>query len=162
MAPYPLRGRDAELQGRRRECAALDQLIEAVRAGESRALVVRGEPGMGKTALLDYLAGHAEGCRVVRAAGVQSEMEFAFAAVHQLCAPLLDRLDNLPGPQRDALGTAFGISTGPVPDRFLIGLAVHEQRPALTGADRIDQSVKRGALRPAVRQPRRASRYREA
>jgi hypothetical protein len=72
MAPYPLRGRDAELQGRRRECAALDRLIEAVRAGESRALVVRGEPGMGKTALLDYLAGHAEGCRVVRAAGVQS------------------------------------------------------------------------------------------
>ena len=124
MAPYPLRGRDAELQGRRRECAALDRLVEAVRAGESRALVVRGEPGMGKTALLDYLAGHAEGCRVVRAAGVQSEMEFAFAAVHQLCAPLLDRLDNLPGPQRDALGTAFGISTGPVPDRFLIGLAV--------------------------------------
>jgi hypothetical protein len=86
--------------------------------------VVRGEPGMGKTALLDYLAGHAPGCRVVRAVGVQSEMELAFAAVHQLCAPMLDRLDHLPGPQRAALGTAFGISDGPAPDRFLLGLAV--------------------------------------
>ena len=124
MAPYPLRGRAAQLQGRRSECAVLDQLIEAVRAGESRALVVRGEPGMGKTALLDYLAGHAPGCRVVRAAGVQSEMELAFAGLHQLCAPMLDRLDRLPGPQRDALRTAFGISAGPAPDRFLIGLAV--------------------------------------
>jgi AAA ATPase domain len=124
MAPYPLRGRDAELRGRRSECAVLDRLIEAVRAGESRALVVRGEPGMGKTALLDYLAGHAPGCRVVRAAGVQSEMELAFAAMHQLCAPMLDRLDHLPGPQRAALGTAFGSSAGPAPDRFLIGLAV--------------------------------------
>jgi DNA-binding CsgD family transcriptional regulator len=102
----------------------LDRLIEAVRAGESRALVVRGEPGMGKTALLDYLAGHAPECRVVRAAGIQSEIELAFAAMHQLCAPMLDRLDRLPGPQRTALGTAFGISAGPAPDRFLIGLAV--------------------------------------
>jgi len=124
MAPYPLRGRDAELQGRRRECAVLDRLIETVRGGQSQALVVRGEPGVGKTALLDYLAGRAEGCRVMRAAGVQSEMELAFAAVHQLCAPMLGRLDHLPGPQRDALGTAFGISAGPVPDRFLIGLAM--------------------------------------
>jgi DNA-binding CsgD family transcriptional regulator len=124
MAPYPLHGRDAELQGRRSECAVLDRLVEAVRGGESRTLVVRGEPGMGKTALLDYLAGHAPGCRVVRADGIQSEMELAFAAVHQLCAPMLDGLDHLPGPQRDALGIAFGISAGPAPDRFLIGLAV--------------------------------------
>jgi DNA-binding CsgD family transcriptional regulator len=124
MAPYPLRGRPAELQGRRTECALLDRLIEAVRGGQSQALVVRGEPGMGKTALLDYLAGHAPGCRVVRAAGVQSEIELAFAAVHQLCAPMLGRMDHLPGPQRDALGTAFGISAGSAPDRFLIGLAV--------------------------------------
>jgi len=102
----------------------LDRLVEAVRAGESRALVVRGEPGVGKTALLDYLAGNALGCRVVRAVGVQSEMELAFAALHQLCAPMLDRLERLPGPQREALGTAFGISAGPTPDRFLIGLAV--------------------------------------
>jgi len=102
----------------------LDRLIEAVRAGESRALVLCGEAGAGKTALLDYLAGHALGCRVVRAAGVQSEMELAFAAVHQLCAPMLTHLERLPGPQREALSTAFGISAGPPPDRFLIGLAV--------------------------------------
>jgi len=118
------RGSAAGLQGRRSECAALDKLIEAVRAGESRALVVRGEPGVGKTALLDYLATQATGCRVARAPGVQSEMELAFAALHQLCAPMLDRLDLLPGPQREALGTAFGITSGPPPDRFLIGLAV--------------------------------------
>src|SRR6059058_1008469 len=102
----------------------LDRLAAAVRAGESRTLVVRGEPGVGKTALLEYLAGQASGCRVVRAVGVQSEMELAFAALHQLCAPMVDRLERLPGPQREALGTAFGISAGPTPDRFLIGLAV--------------------------------------
>src|SRR5215475_15213939 len=120
----PLRGRAVELQGRRRECAVLDRLIEAVRAGESRALVVRGEPGVGKTALLDYMAGNATGCSVVRAVGVQSEMELAFAALHQLCAPMLDRLERLPGPQREALRTAFGMSAGPAPDRFVVGLAV--------------------------------------
>jgi DNA-binding CsgD family transcriptional regulator len=119
-----LRGRAGQLQGRRSECAVLDGLVEAVRAGESRALVVRGEAGVGKTALLDYLAAHATGCRVARAPGVQSEMELAFAALHQLCAPMLDRLDRLPDPQRQALGTAFGITSGPPPDRFLIGLAV--------------------------------------
>ena len=102
----------------------LDRLIEAVRAGESRALVVRGEPGVGKTALLDYVAEQASGCRVARAAGVQSEMELAFAGLHQLCAPMLDRLERLPAPQRDALRTAFGLSAGPAPDRFLVGLAV--------------------------------------
>jgi len=102
----------------------LDRLIESVRAGDSRALVLCGEAGAGKTALLDYLAGHALGCRVARAAGVQSDMELAFAAVHQLCAPMLGHLARLPGPQREALSTAFGISAGPPPDRFLIGLAV--------------------------------------
>jgi DNA-binding CsgD family transcriptional regulator len=101
----------------------LDGLIEAVRAGESRVLVVRGEPGVGKTALLDHLAGRARGCRVVRAAGVQSEMELAFAGLHQLCAPMLDHLEAIPVPQRDALRTAFGLSAGPVPDRFLVALA---------------------------------------
>ena len=116
--------RAADLRGRRRECAVLDDLVEAVRAGESRALVVRGEAGVGKTALLDYMARGATGCRVARAAGVQSEMELAFAALHQLCAPMLDRLDLLPDPQQEALGTAFGIRSGPPPDRFLIGLAV--------------------------------------
>jgi DNA-binding CsgD family transcriptional regulator len=102
----------------------LDRLIEAVQAGQSRTLVVRGEPGAGKTALLDYLAGRASGCRVARAAGVQSEMELAFAGLHQLCAPILDHLEHLPGPQRDALRTAFGIGAGPPPDRFLVSLAV--------------------------------------
>jgi DNA-binding CsgD family transcriptional regulator/tetratricopeptide (TPR) repeat protein len=112
------------LRGRRRECAALDGLLEAVSAGESRALVVRGEPGMGKTALLEYAVQRASNCRVVRAAGVESEMELAFAGLHQLCAPLLDRLVQLPPPQRDALRTAFGLSVGDAPDRFLVSLAV--------------------------------------
>jgi hypothetical protein len=102
----------------------LDRLIDAVRAGEGRALVVRGEPGVGKTALLDYLVEHASGCRVARAAGVEAEMELAYAGLHQLLAPMLDRLDRLPGPQREALWTAFGLSSGSAPDRFLVGLAV--------------------------------------
>jgi hypothetical protein len=112
-----------ELRGRRRECDMLDRLLDAVRAAESRALVVRGEPGVGKTALLDYLVEHASGCRVARAVGVESEMELAYAGVHQLCAPMLDRLQRLPDPQREALRTAFGMSAGPAPDRFLVGLA---------------------------------------
>jgi len=104
--------------------SVLGRFTDGVRAGESRVLVVRGEPGVGKTALLEYLVGQASGCRVARAAGVQSEMELAFAGLHQLCAPMLDRLESLPAPQRDALRTAFGISAGPAPDRFLVGLAV--------------------------------------
>ena len=99
-------------------------LVTAVRAGESRVLVVRGEPGVGKTALLDYLDEQAEGCRVVHVAGVQSEMDFAFAGLHQLLAPMLDYLEQLPVPQREALRTVFGLSEGPVPDRFLVALAV--------------------------------------
>jgi hypothetical protein len=114
----------AELRGRRGEREVLDGLIEAVCAGESRTLVLRGEPGVGKSALLDYVADRAAGCRVARAAGVQSEMELAFAGLHQLCAPMLDRLDRLPVPQRDALRTAFAISPGPAPDRFFVALAV--------------------------------------
>ena len=120
------RGRAAGLIDRRSERDALDRLVGAVQAGESRALVVRGEPGVGKTVLLDYLAGQASasGCRVARATGVQSEMELAFAGLHQLCAPLLRRAGRLPVPQRDALRTAFGLAAGPAPDRFLVGLAV--------------------------------------
>jgi DNA-binding CsgD family transcriptional regulator len=95
-----------------------------VRAGEGQALVVRGEPGVGKTVLLDYLARRASASLVARAAGVQSEMELAFAGLHQLCAPMLDHAESLPVPQREALRTAFGLSAGPVPDRFLVGLAV--------------------------------------
>jgi DNA-binding CsgD family transcriptional regulator len=103
----------------------LDRLLAAVRAGEGRALVVRGEPGVGKTALLDYTAGQAAAdCWVVRAAGMQSEMELAFAGLQQLCAPMLDSVERLPAPQRAALRTAFGISDGPAPGRFLVGLAV--------------------------------------
>ncbi len=121
---FPVRGATTGLKGRRRERRVLDRLVDAVRAGESRALVVAGEPGVGKTALLDYLAVNATGCRMVRATGVQSEMDLAFAGLQQLCAPMLDHLDGLPVPQRDALRTAFGIGTGPPPDRFLVGLAV--------------------------------------
>jgi DNA-binding CsgD family transcriptional regulator len=112
------------LTGRRAERRTLDQLVSAVRRGESRALVVRGEAGVGKTALLEYLADQASDCRIERVAGVQSEMELAFAGLHQLCAPMLDRLDGLPVPQRDALRMAFGMSAGSTPDQFLIGLAV--------------------------------------
>ena len=115
--PHALRGRDSERD-------ALDRLLDAVRAGRSGVLVVRGEPGVGKTALLDYALERASGCRVARASGVQSEMELVFAGLHQLCAPMLDRLEGLPGPQRDALGTAFGMARGVAPDRFLVGLAV--------------------------------------
>jgi DNA-binding CsgD family transcriptional regulator len=123
-ADFPPRGQAARLRGRSGEVRVLAGLIAAVRAGESRVLVVRGEPGVGKTALLDELAGQAEGCRVVRAAGTQSEMELAFAGLHQLLTPMLDHLEQLPVPQRAALQTAFGLSAGPAPDRFLVALAV--------------------------------------
>jgi DNA-binding CsgD family transcriptional regulator len=115
-----------KLMGRRAEREALSALVDAVRSGESRALVMRGDPGVGKTVLVDHLARRASGlgCRVARAAGVQSEMELAFAGLHQLCAPMLGHLDGIPGPQQDALRTAFGLAAGPPPDRFFVGLAV--------------------------------------
>ena len=112
------------LRGRFHECQVLDRLLDAVRGGQSGALVVRGEPGVGKSALLDYVAARASGCRVARTAGVQSEMELAYSGLNQLCAPMLDRLDRLPEPQRDALRTAFGLANGAAPDRVLVGLAV--------------------------------------
>jgi DNA-binding CsgD family transcriptional regulator len=130
------------LLGRRRECAALDQLVGAVRTGESRALVLRGEAGVGKSALLEYLVRHASGCGIARATGVESEIELAYAGLQQLCAPLLASLDRLPGPQRNALGIAFGLRDGAAPDRFLVGLAVlslladiAEQRPLICVVD---------------------------
>ena len=95
-----------ELIDRDAERDLLDRFVAATRAGQSQALVLSGEAGIGKTALLDYLAGNASGCRIVRAGGVQSEMELAFAALHQLCAPMLDSLQRLPPPQRDAVRTA--------------------------------------------------------
>ena len=112
------------LRGRRSERETLDRLLEGVRAGQSRVLVVRGEAGVGKSALLEHLLARASGCRIAPAAGVEYEMELPFAGLHQLCAPLLDRLSRLPDPQSDALRTAFGLSTGEPPDRFLVGLAV--------------------------------------
>jgi DNA-binding CsgD family transcriptional regulator len=124
------------------ERAVLSGLLDAAQAGRSGVLVVRGEPGVGKTALLEYAAESAAGLHVVRVAGVESEMELAFAALQQLCAPMLDKLAGLPDPQRDALGVAFGLKTGPAPDRFLVGLAVlsllseaAEQQPLLCVID---------------------------
>jgi len=130
-----LRGRDAE-------CAALDVLLDAARRGESRTVVLRGEAGVGKTALLDYAIGSARDFRVLRSVGVESEMELAFASLHQLCAPILARRDSLPGPQRGALEVAFGLDGGPAPDRFLLGLAtlsllaeIADERPLLCVID---------------------------
>jgi DNA-binding CsgD family transcriptional regulator len=114
----------AGLVDRWAEREELDRLVAGVRGGQSRVLVLRGEAGVGKTALLEHLAATAPGCRIARAAGVESEMELPYAGLHALCAPLLDRLDRLPGPQRDALRTAFGLVAGPPPDRFMVGLAV--------------------------------------
>ena len=131
----PLRGRD-------RECTQLDGLIAAVQGGEGRSLVLRGEAGIGKTALLKYLIAAASAMTVVRAAGVESEMELAFASLHQLCVPVFDRLPKLPAPQRQALEIVFGQRTGEPPDRFLVGLAtlslfseVAEERPLLCVVD---------------------------
>jgi DNA-binding CsgD family transcriptional regulator len=134
--------RQSRLEGRSDECAHLDAVLAAIRRGESRSLVVRGEAGIGKTALLEYLVSSAPDLTVVRAVGVESEMELAFASLHQLCAPLLDRIDGLPGPQRRALEIVFGLSDGGAPDTFLVGLAVlsllseaGEQRPLLCVVD---------------------------
>jgi DNA-binding CsgD family transcriptional regulator len=125
-----------KLLGRRSECEALDRLVADAFAGRSRVTVLRGEAGAGKSALLGYLSDRVAGWHVARAAGVESEMELAYAGLHQLCAPMLDHLGRLPAPQRDALATVFGRSAGPAPDRFLVGLAtltlfaeVAEQQP---------------------------------
>ncbi len=113
------------LLDRRVERGAVDRVLDRARAGSSAVLVVRGEPGIGKTVVLDYAVSRASASdlRVVRAAGVESELELAYAALHQLCVPLLGpRLEQLPRPQRDALAVAFGMREGPPPDRFLVGL----------------------------------------
>jgi DNA-binding CsgD family transcriptional regulator len=117
-------GRALSLTDRHTERRVLDRFVAGVRDGQGSALVVRGDPGVGKTVLLEYLAARATGCRVARVVGVQSEMELAFAGLHQLCAPLLDRAGHLPEPQHEALRTVFGLAAGPPPDRFLVGLAV--------------------------------------
>ena len=130
------------LRGRASECARLDDLVSAVSRGEGRSLVLRGEAGIGKTALLDYLIASASDLTVVRAAGVESDMELAYASLHQLCGPLLYRLESLPGPQRRAMEIVFGLTAGGAPDRFLVGVAVlslvsraAEQRPLLCVVD---------------------------
>jgi len=135
-------GEDPACRGRVSECALLDELVASVRSGTGRSLVLRGEAGIGKTTLLNYLEASASGLTVLRAAGVDSEMELAYASLHQLCLPLLDGLERLPAPQREALRTVFGLSAGPPPDRFLVGLAVlsllseaAESRPLLCVVD---------------------------
>jgi predicted ATPase len=136
------KGMQPRLRGRRPECDVLDDLLARVRTGQSRVLVLRGEAGIGKTALLDRLAASASGFRVLRAAGVESEMELAYAGLHQLCAPFADQIESLPSPQRDALGCVFGRRDGDAPNRFIVGLAVlsllskvAEEQPLLWIAD---------------------------
>src|SRR5262249_18493564 len=112
------------LRGRIAEIDRLDELIAAAREGRSGAVVVRGEAGIGKTALLEHVASNSDGALVLHAEGVEAEMELPFAALHQLCAPLLGALEGLPAPQREALESAFGLTPGSRPEPFLIGLAV--------------------------------------
>jgi DNA-binding CsgD family transcriptional regulator/tetratricopeptide (TPR) repeat protein len=140
--PHSVRDGQRSLHGRRTECAALDAVIAAIRAESSRALVVRGEAGVGKSALLEHAVAAATDLTVLRAVGVESEMELAFASLHQLCAPVLGHLDRLPGPQREALHIVFGLAAGPPPDQFLVALAVlsllsevAEERPLLCAVD---------------------------
>jgi DNA-binding CsgD family transcriptional regulator len=149
-AAAPVHDPTCALRGRRAECEALDELLAGSRAGHSSVLVLRGEPGAGKTALLDYVVERAWGCRIARTGGVESEMELAFAGLQQLCAPMLDRVEHLPAPQRDVLRLAFGLSEGAAPDRFAVGLAVlsllsevAEERPLICLVDDVqwlDQS----------------------
>jgi DNA-binding CsgD family transcriptional regulator len=130
------------LRGRDDECGVLDRLLGDVRAGESRVVVLRGDPGVGKSALLEYAVGKATGCRVLQAAGIEYEMELAYAGLHQLCAPILELRERLPQPQREALETAFGLSSGPAPDRFIVDLGIlgvlseaAEERPLVCVVD---------------------------
>ena len=131
-------GRASGFIGRTAERSALDGLLATARDGQSGVLVLRGEAGIGKTALLRYAARQAGGFRVAQVVGVQAEMELPFAGIHQLCAPMLSRAGALPAPQRDALNVALGFASGAVPDHFLVGLAVlgllsaaAEERPLL-------------------------------
>ena len=155
------------LLGRRSECDALQKLLAAARDGHSGALVLRGEPGVGKTALLDYTIESASEFRVARTVGVESEMELPFAAVQQLCASLLERLEQLPDRQQEALRVAFGLSSGQAPDRFLVGLAVlsllseaAQERPVLPPTRA--QIGSRVASHPSREERQRSGRCREA
>jgi DNA-binding CsgD family transcriptional regulator len=141
-APSPVRSPGGQLLGRERERVALDRLLEAARGGQGGVLVVYGEPGVGKTALLEYAGEAGREFRVVETVGVEGEMELPYAALQQLCSPILDLSERLPDPQRDALGVAFGLSAGAAPDPFLVGLAAlgllseaSEERPLLCVVD---------------------------
>ena len=124
MTQPQLGGPRARLRGRRREQEQLGQLVTGIRSGRSGALVVRGEAGIGKTALLEYLIEQASGCMVARATGVQADMELPFAGLQQLLGSMLGSLERLPDPQRDAVEVAFGLRSGSAPDRYAVGLAV--------------------------------------
>ena len=131
-----------QLLGRQREREVLGRLLNAARGGDGGVLVVHGEPGVGKTALLEWTVEEARQLRVLRTIGVEGEMELPFAALQQLCSPILDRSERLPDPQRDALGVAFGLSAGQTPNPFLVGLAAlgllseaSQERPLLCVVD---------------------------
>jgi hypothetical protein len=109
-------------RGRARERQAVDGLLDRVRGGGGAVLVIRGEAGIGKTALMRHCARQAAGCRLVQVDGVESEMKLPFAALHQLCRPMLSCLPTLPEPQQRALQVAFGLAAEPAPDRFVVGL----------------------------------------
>ena len=137
-----VRAQAGRLVGRQRERAVLERLLDTARDGHGAVLVVHGDPGVGKTALLEYAVEAGEDFRVVRAAGVEGEMELDYAALQQLCSPILEFSEHLPDPQRDALDVAFGLSAGQAPSPFLVGLAVlgllseaAEQQPLLCVVD---------------------------
>src|SRR2546421_1201083 len=130
------------LLGRQRERAVLERLLDTARDGHGAVLLVQGDPGVGKTALLEYAVEAGEDFRVVQAAGVEGEMKLDYAALQQLCSPILEFIERLPDPQREALGVAFGLSAGQAPSPFLVGLAVlgllseaAEQQPLLCVVD---------------------------
>src|SRR2546421_8303940 len=138
----PSRPPGGQLLGRQREREVLGRLLNASLDGDGGVLVVHGEPGVGKTALLEWTVEEARLFRVLRAVGVEGEMELPFAALQQLCSPVLDRSERLPDPQRDALSVAFGLSAGQAPSPFLVGLAAlgllseaSEERPLLCVVD---------------------------
>src|SRR5918994_281152 len=152
------------------EREVLDRLLADVQSGQSGVLVIRGEPGIGKTALIRYAERQATGLRIARVGGVEAEMELPFAALHQLCAPMLARLPALPKPQQDALTVALGLASGSAPDRFLVGLAVlsllsavAEDQPLLCFVDdarRIAAGGCAGTTRPSDPRPTRRRRSR--
>src|ERR1700723_1892585 len=122
--PSPVGLRHDRLLGREREREAVERLLGAARGGHGGVLVVRGEPGVGKTALLEHAVRSAPEFHVARTAGVEAEMELPYAALQQMCSPHIELVEQLPEPQREALGVAFGLRTGAAPNQFLVGLAI--------------------------------------